>query len=49
MLPAFIFTALGSNGDVELYLYDLTESNWPKALLPTGGLLFIVWWLIYGG
>jgi len=49
MLTAFIFTALGSNGDVEVYLYNLTESNWPKALLPTGGLLFIVWWLIYGG
>ncbi len=42
---AFVLTALGSSGEVEYKLYHLTGSDWPKALLPLGGLFLWAWLL----
>lgn len=46
-VTAFLLTALGSSGEVEYKLYHLTGSDWPKALLPLGGLLLWAWLLRY--
>lgn len=46
MVCAFTLTALGALGDVEFNLHRLTGSDWPKILLPLGGLLFGLWLLL---
>lgn len=43
MLPAYILVALGSSGDVEWNLEQLTTSDWIYGLLPIGATLMYVW------
>ena len=43
MLLAYICIALGSNGDYEWNMRQLTSSEWILAMLPVGGLLLYIW------
>lgn len=49
MATAYAFIALGMNGDLEYHLGKWQPgADWPKLLLPVGGILFGVWLFGWG-
>ena len=49
MLSAYICIALGSNGDYEWYMRQLTSSEWIFGILPFGAVLLYLWVCLYAG
>ncbi len=47
MLPAYICVVLGSSGDYEWNMEQLTDSHWIYGMLPFGATLMYIWVCLY--